>query len=66
VEIHERPNLTTMSKDRLSEGMIFTVEPGVYFGKVGIRIEDDILLTKKGPAVLTSVDKSLRNVPCRY
>ena len=49
---------------RLKAGMIFTVEPGLYikpdksipkqFHNIGIRIEDDILVTKKGPVVLTS------------
>ena len=37
--------------------MVFTIEPGIYFkNKFGIRIEDDILLTKK-PIVLTKVKK---------
>ena len=49
---------------KLEPGMIFTVEPGLYikadksipkkFHNIGIRIEDDILITKKGPVILTS------------
>ncbi|MBT3548713.1 MAG: M24 family metallopeptidase [Gammaproteobacteria bacterium] len=49
---------------KLKPGMIFTVEPGLYiradnsiskkFHDIGIRIEDDILVTKNGPEVLTS------------
>lgn len=49
---------------KLKAGMIFTVEPGLYikadnsvprkFHNIGIRIEDDILITKKGPVILTS------------
>lgn len=54
VEIHENPNLNLKSKDSLKENSIFTIEPGIYIpGKLGIRIEDDILMTKKGPVVLT-------------
>jgi Xaa-Pro aminopeptidase len=38
-----------------NEGMVFTVEPGIYIGEesIGIRIEDDILVTKDGCEVLT-------------
>ena len=51
----------------LEEGMVLTVEPGLYFSSwrediqvperylgIGIRIEDDVLITKDGPVVLTS------------
>lgn len=39
----------------LKEGMVFTVEPGIYIEEeeIGIRIEDDVLITKQGPVVLT-------------
>ncbi len=39
----------------LKEGMVFTVEPGIYIEeeRIGIRIEDDVLITKDGPVVLT-------------
>lgn len=39
----------------IKEGMVFTVEPGLYIEEeeIGIRIEDDVLITKEGPVVLT-------------
>jgi Xaa-Pro aminopeptidase len=41
LDIHERPSLSMRSKDRLSEGMVVTVEPGVYLpGEGGVRLED--------------------------
>jgi Xaa-Pro aminopeptidase len=49
----------------LREGMVITVEPGVYFPerKMGIRIEDDILITKTGPENLTAqIAKSIADV----
>jgi Xaa-Pro aminopeptidase len=54
LEIHERPRLSPRDKTILQEGMIITVEPGVYIpGKFGIRIEDMVLVTKKGNRVLS-------------
>ena len=57
LEIHEKPNLTLKSDDVLKEGMIVTVEPGVYFKNTGVRIEDDVLITKNGCEVLTKPRK---------
>ena len=59
VEIHEMPNLTLNSKDRIKDGMAFTIEPGIYIsGKFGIRIEDTILF-KNRPIALTKTSKDL-------
>ncbi len=59
VEIHEMPNLSLGSKDKIMENMVFTVEPGIYVsGKFGIRIEDTVLMERK-PIVLTKVSKDL-------
>ncbi len=54
LNVHERPGLSRISKDKLRTGDVVTVEPGIYLpGKFGIRIEDDIALTPKGVKVLT-------------
>ena len=48
LEIHEAPNLSNLSRERLLEGDIVTVEPGLYFPeKFGIRIEDFGIVTQK-------------------
>lgn len=45
LDIHERPTVSSKSKDTLVNGTVFTVEPGVYFdGEFGIRIEDTVYL----------------------
>jgi Xaa-Pro aminopeptidase len=60
LEIHEAPRLAKGQKTKLQPGMIVTVEPGVYFpGWGGVRIEDDILVTRTGHEVLTDVPKQL-------
>jgi Xaa-Pro aminopeptidase len=60
LEIHENPRFAKGNKTVLKPGMIMTVEPGIYFpGWGGIRIEDDVLVTRTGHEVLTSVPKEL-------
>jgi len=59
VEIHEMPNLTLNTKDRIQNNMVFAIEPGIYFPKkFGIRIEDTVLFKDK-PIVLTKTSKDL-------
>ncbi|MBI4743612.1 MAG: aminopeptidase P family protein [Actinobacteria bacterium] len=60
LEIHESPFISMSSKDVLREGMVFTIEPGVYipdFG--GVRIEDLLVLENDGPKILTKTLKEL-------
>lgn len=54
LDIHEAPRLSEKSQEVLKEGMVVTVEPGVYFpGKFGIRIEDMVLVKEKGCEILS-------------
>jgi len=58
-KIHELPNLSPKTDSILKKGDIITIEPGVYIkGKLGIRIEDSILIDKK-IKVLTKSTKKL-------
>jgi Xaa-Pro aminopeptidase len=63
LEIHEPPRLGKNQSERLTPGMVVTVEPGIYIpGKGGIRIEDMIVVTEKGCEVLTPLTKELIEV----
>ncbi len=59
LEIHETPFVNSKNTQIVKSGMVFTVEPGLYFpNKFGIRIEDIIVVTEKGCEVLSgSLDK---------
>ena len=60
VKIHEFPNLTDKSKEKIKENSVFTIEPAVYLKNFGIRTEDDILVSKNKVEVLTKVGKVLK------
>ena len=54
LEIHESPRISPKESRRIKKGMAFTVEPAVYIpGEFGIRIEDMVVVTKKGARVLS-------------
>jgi len=60
LNVHEAPSISPNSKGVAEEGMVFTIEPGIYIPKVGgVRIEDMVVVTKEGCRVLTKIPKEL-------
>ena len=60
VEIHEAPNASPMNEKPLPAGAVISAEPGIYLpGKLGVRIEDVLLLTEDGCRDITKAPKEL-------
>jgi Xaa-Pro aminopeptidase len=58
LEIHEAPRVSSAVHKKLRAGMIITIEPGLYYSKLGgVRIEDTILVTKDGHQMLVPCPK---------
>lgn len=64
LSVHEAPSMSHDNEERLKEGMVFTIEPGIYVPEIGgVRIEDDIVLTSEGAKALTQYPKELIVIP---
>lgn len=60
VEIHENPNATPSNSKPLPAGVVISAEPGIYLpGKLGVRIEDVIVITEQGCQNITLASKEL-------
>jgi Xaa-Pro aminopeptidase len=63
LEVHEDPRLSKLSSDTLLAGMVHSVEPGIYLPSPGgVRIEDVVVVTKKGYKNLTTTSKELLEI----
>jgi len=58
LEIHEAPYIVEGGREKLGRNMFFTVEPGAYLpGKLGVRIEDDVMVESKRALAITDPPK---------
>jgi Xaa-Pro aminopeptidase len=63
LEIHEAPRVSPRSEDVLAESEVVTIEPGVYLpGRLGVRIEDLVVVAAGGPRNLSGLPKDLQIV----
>ena len=61
LETHDGFRLSSLSNEIIEEGMVLTVEPGIYIeGFGGVRLEDMILITSTGVEVMTKLPKNLK------
>ena len=63
LEVHEYPAISSHSDQYLVEGMVITIEPGIYIpGMGGVRIEDTVVITVDGFEALTSIPKQFKQL----
>ena len=61
MEGHEAPYMRAGNERILEVGMAFTVEPGIYLlGRNGVRVEDDMVITKDGAESLSTLPREIR------
>ncbi len=55
---HEPPSVTEPDPTPLEEGMVFTVEPGIYLpGAFGVRLEEAVVVHRSGPEILSRLGR---------
>jgi Xaa-Pro dipeptidase len=60
LDVHEAPQVMIGNLQAMEPGMVFTIEPGLYRdGDIGVRIEDDVLVTAQGVESLTGFERGL-------
>ena len=57
-EVHEPPYISASSQSLLDEGMVFSIEPGVYMpGRFGLRLEEIVILRSDGPEIFSALPR---------
>ncbi|WP_306372254.1 M24 family metallopeptidase [Rhizobium tibeticum] len=63
IDGHEPPYITATSETALEEGMVFSIEPGIYLPcRFGIRLEDIVILREDGPEILSALPRTVHIV----
>lgn len=61
VEVHEPPWITATSQTVLEEGMVFSIEPGIYLpDRFGLRLEDIVILRSEEPEILSELPRDVQ------
>ena len=65
LDVHEEPHIMRGNNQILTAQMVYTIEPGLYREKCGVRIEDVIVLTENANECLTTFPRELQIVGCK-
>lgn len=62
-EVHEPPWISASSETVLDEGMVFSIEPGIYLsGRFGLRLEEIVILRADGPEILSELPRDAKRI----
>ena len=60
-EVHEPPYISASSQTVMDEGMVFSIEPGIYLpDRFGLRLEEIVILRADGPEILSDLPRDVR------
>ncbi|WP_316858548.1 aminopeptidase P family protein [uncultured Cohaesibacter sp.] len=60
IDVHENPYMSASSETVLQEGMVFSIEPGIYLaGRFGLRLEDIVIMREDGAEILSDLSRDL-------
>jgi Xaa-Pro aminopeptidase len=63
---HELPSVTQLTTLPIDEGMVFSVEPGIYLpGEFGVRLEEIVYVAQDGPHILSTLPRDVHTIPAR-
>lgn len=58
LQVHEPPDVSSVSETIARPGMVFSIEPGVYLpGRFGVRVEDLVTVTEDGGETLNALPR---------
>lgn len=61
---HELPSVTQLTTLPIDEGMVFSVEPGIYLpGEFGVRLEEIVYVARDGPRILSTLPRDVHRIP---